>query len=182
MRALRTLSALVPALTLLGAGLVLRPAFAAPGPDRWTWPVRDPVILRGYEPSVQPWGRGHRGTDFAAAEGDEVLAIGAGTVAFAGTIAGKPVVAVEHPGAGLRSTYEPAAASVSPGQQVQAGEVIATVAAGGGHCAGQCLHLGVRRSLEVGEGVRSYLDPLSLLRRWAILKPIPRRAHVGGPG
>jgi murein DD-endopeptidase MepM/ murein hydrolase activator NlpD len=100
-----------------------------------------------------------------------------GTVAFVGTVAGKPVITVALAGpAHPRSTYEPVVASVQVGEQVLVGEVIGTVAVAGGHCGGArgCVHVGVRTDT-------GYLDPLSLLRRPpAVLKPI-RRALARPP-
>ncbi|NAZ88824.1 peptidoglycan DD-metalloendopeptidase family protein [Kineococcus sp. T90] len=113
-----------------------------------------PVVLRGYD-EVARYAPGHRGADLAAATGQAVLAPAAGVVVFAGPVAGRGVVVLEHAG-GLRSTYEPAAATVPVGARPARGEPFAVVAPGA-HCGqGPCLHLGVRR----GE---DYLDPLALL-------------------
>jgi murein DD-endopeptidase MepM/ murein hydrolase activator NlpD len=73
-------------------------------------------------------------------------------VAFAGSIAGKPVVSIDH--GSVRTTYEPVVSRVSVGERVALGQVIGILGSGG-HCRG-CLHWGLR------EG-RSYLDPLLLL-------------------
>lgn len=86
-----------------------------------------------------------------------------GRVAFAGLVAGKPVVVVQH-GAGLRTTYEPVTGALPPGVRVRAGMPIGVVASAGGHCGGTCVHVGLRR----GE---DYLDPLLLLRV-PVLKPV----------
>jgi murein DD-endopeptidase MepM/ murein hydrolase activator NlpD len=86
-----------------------------------------------------------------------VLAAGAGVVAFAGMVAGRPLVSVDHPG-GLRTTYEPVDPTVAAGQAVARGSPIGTLLVGHPGCpAAACLHWGVRRG-EV------YLDPLTLLR------------------
>lgn len=159
-------------------GLFLGPAplLAAgpPGPPRPTWapPLSQHAVIEGFRQPSHDWVAGHRGVDFAAQAGDPVRAIGAGTVAFVGSIAGKPVVTIDHP-AGLRSTYEPVIASVTLGQAIDIGQVIGQVAAGGGHCAGRCLHLGVRqRGTPGGEPGPHYVDPLALLRPRAVLKPL----------
>jgi murein DD-endopeptidase MepM/ murein hydrolase activator NlpD len=81
-----------------------------------------------------------------------ILAAASGTVAFAGSIAGKPVVSIDH--GSVRTTYEPVVSKVSVGERVALGQVIGVLRTGG-HCRG-CLHWGLR------EG-KSYLDPLSLL-------------------
>ena len=91
------------------------------------------------------------------AAGLPVLASGNGVVAFAGRVAGRPVVSIEHAN-GLRTTYEPVDPSVGAGQPVARGSPIGTLASGHAGCpAGACLHWGARR----GE---TYLDPLALLR------------------
>ncbi|MFM8896037.1 MAG: murein hydrolase activator EnvC family protein [Actinomycetales bacterium] len=182
-RCLRRLHRRLVVLVVLVASLGSAPASTASAEATWGWPVRDPVIVRGFAAPEEAWGRGHRGIDLAAVPGQEVMAIGSGIVRFAGSIAGKPVVTVEHPGAGLRSTYEPVLATVSVGSAVRTGTVIGTVAATGGHCAGHCLHLGVIHLAEIPPGApRIYLDPVRLMGRWAILKPVGPRPLADGPG
>jgi murein DD-endopeptidase MepM/ murein hydrolase activator NlpD len=86
-----------------------------------------------------------------------VLSAGAGVVVYAGTLADRGVVSVDHAG-GLRTTYEPLAAAVRAGQLVRRGEALGTLAAGHSGCpAPACLHWGLRRD-------REYLDPLLLVR------------------
>lgn len=98
--------------------------------------------------------------DLAAVAGTPVLAAGAGTVAFAGTVAGRGVVSVEHPG-GLRTTYEPVSPTVTAGDRVARGERIGTVLPGHLGCPSTvCLHWGVLRG---SEQAKQYLDPLRLL-------------------
>jgi hypothetical protein len=94
-----------------------------------------------------------------------VLAIGAGTVRFAGPLAGRGVVVVDH--GGLRSTYEPVTAIVHRGDVVDAGEAIGLLQTPYSHCTPEvCLHLGLRRG-------SVYLDPLDLLGpRPVRLKPL----------
>ncbi|MFF7890397.1 M23 family metallopeptidase [Streptomyces sp. NPDC007907] len=129
------------------------------------WPVGlRPPVLRGWEPPATVYGRGHRGVDLAAAPGTPVRAVAAGTVSFAGRVAGKGVLAVDLTGTGdppLRTTYEPVTASVEKGDEVAPGEVIGTVDATGSHCTAACVHWGLRR----GE---TYLNPLSLLPPWLL--------------
>ncbi|MGY1604787.1 murein hydrolase activator EnvC family protein [Geodermatophilus sp. SYSU D00815] len=138
------------------------PAAAAPEPAVpgavWSWPLPGPPpVTRPFEPPDGPYGAGHRGVDLGAAPGAAVLAAGDGVVAFAGTVAGRPVVSVDHPG-GLRTTYEPVDPSVAAGQAVARGSPIGTLLGGHGGCpADACLHWGVRRA-------ETYLDPLALLR------------------
>ncbi|MDF3145339.1 MULTISPECIES: M23 family metallopeptidase [unclassified Streptomyces] len=157
------------------------PAAPAPDPTAPTvgraWPVGlRPPILRGWEPPATPYGRGHRGVDLAAPAGAPVRAVAAGRVSFAGRVAGKGVVSVELTGTGdppLRVTYEPVRAVVEKGDEVEAGEVVATVEATGSHCTGTCVHWGLRR----GE---TYLDPLTLLPPWLLRRGPSRLLPVLG--
>src|SRR5690606_31066246 len=101
------------------------------------------------------YGPGHRGIDVSAPEGT-VRAVEAGTVRFAGSVAGRPVLSILHAD-GLISTYEPVTALVAEGDAVTAGQVVGQLWDGEPHCAsGPCLHLGARRG-------QDYLDPLLLL-------------------
>jgi murein DD-endopeptidase MepM/ murein hydrolase activator NlpD len=142
---------------LAPAPAVAEPSSAVPA-AAWGWPVAGPPpVTRSFEPPAGPFGPGHRGVDLAAAPGAPVLAAGDGVVAFAGMVAGRPVVSIDHAG-GLRTTYEPVDPSVAAGQAVARGSPIGTLLAGHAGCpAAACLHWGVRR----GE---TYLDPLALLR------------------
>ncbi|MEU0193791.1 M23 family metallopeptidase [Streptomyces afghaniensis] len=141
------------------------------------WPVGlRPWVLRGWEPPASAYGPGHRGVDLAAAPGTPVRAVAAGRVAFAGRVAGKGVVSVDLTGTGdplLRTTYEPVTASVEEGQEVEPGEVIGRVDARGSHCTTPCVHWGLRRD-------ETYLNPLSLLPPWLLLRGPARLLPVYG--
>lgn len=147
------------------------PAFERPAPDNeWVWPTGAPAsVLEGFDPPSQPWGAGHRGVDLALAAGSPVLAAGAGTVAFAGLVAGRPVVSIDHDG-GIRTTYEPVEPTVSVGERVAAGQVIGVLLAGHRGDGVDALHWGART------GRRTYINPLRLLRPAVIrLKPAAGR-------
>lgn len=132
----------------------------------WLSPVAGALIEQGFDPPAQAWGVGHRGVDYEAEPRTEVLAIGRGVVTFVGEIAGKPVVVVNHPDLELRSTYEPVTAIVELGQEVLAGTPIGETAETGGHCAGHCLHLGLK-----GPGKNDYRNPLALIdHQFVVLK------------
>ncbi len=127
------------------------------------WPLRPrPRIDRRFDKPERDWLPGHRGVDLAGMPGQPVLAAGDGIVVFAGTVAGKRVVSVDHPG-GLRTTYEPVQPAVTVGHRVTRGTVLGTLEAGHPGChAPACLHWGLRR--EAGRrGRPEYLDPLGLL-------------------
>ncbi len=130
----------------------------------WTapvWPVR---VTRAFDNPEHDWLRGHRGIDLRTTPGTTVRAAGDGRVVFAATLAGRGVVVVDH--GALRTTYEPVAAEVRPGDRVRRGARLGRVSPGSGHCGtGRCLHLGLKRG-------RVYLDPrLVLGRATAVLRP-----------
>jgi murein DD-endopeptidase MepM/ murein hydrolase activator NlpD len=133
---------------------------------RFGWPLPgSPTVVRAFHPPAFRYGPGHRGVDLATVAGTPVLAADAGTVAFAGTVAGYGVVSVDHPG-GLRTTYEPVSPTVAIGDRVARGERIGTVQSGHPGCpAAACLHWGVLRVPPQGgpQQDRQYLDPLRLL-------------------
>lgn len=163
----------MPALTLLMtplAGLVLPIAtgvvISAPVP-----PVIPLRVVAPFETPVSRYGAGHRGIDVAADTDQPVASITSGRIGFSGSIAGKAVVTVLIAD-GRRVTYEPVISELASGTPVRAGQLIGTVAPRGGHCGGSpqpnrsgCLHIGLLRGDE-------YLDPMSLLRRPAVLKPL----------
>jgi murein DD-endopeptidase MepM/ murein hydrolase activator NlpD len=125
----------------------------------YRWPLDgSPRVTRPFSPPPEPWLAGHRGVDLGAAPGATVRAAGSGTVLFAGVLAGRGVVSIEHPN-GLRTTYEPldVEPSLLVGTAVARGQVIGTLSAGHPGCpVAACLHWGLRRG-------PVYLDPLSLL-------------------
>ncbi len=159
---------LMAAPLLTGLMLAVPPA-AAPGPPPSApagspsghdpgalWPLDPrPPVVSGFSPPAEPWGAGHRGVDLLGHPGQPVHAARAGTVSYAGTIAGVGVVVVRN--RATRETYEPVTPAVRTGQQVGAGQVLGTLATFGSHCFPRtCLHW----ALLSGE---RYLDPLSLL-------------------
>ena len=95
------LIAVIVVLTALG----VPPAWGDGG--RFDWPLRPrPAVARTFDAPSPNWQPGHRGVDLVARAGQPVYAAGAGTVVFAGDLAGRPLVSIAHPG-GLRTTYEP---------------------------------------------------------------------------
>ena len=157
-----------PVLIVAAILIVLAPPTAVAEPARpgtaWAAPVPGQVVVtRPFEPLPHPYAAGHRGVDLRGFPGGPVLAAGDGMVVFAGMVAGRPVVSIDHAG-GLRTTYEPVEPSVGAGQAVARGSPIGALAAGHAGCpAGACLHWGLRRG-------GTYLDPMSLLE--------PRRVRL----
>jgi murein DD-endopeptidase MepM/ murein hydrolase activator NlpD len=119
-------------------------------------------IVRRFDPPATRYGPGHRGVDLAADPGEAVRAALSGTVAFAGDVAGRGWVTVDH-GGGLVTTYGwLAPRRVVRGDRVRTGTVL-------GRLAEDATHLDWGARLD-GE----YLDPLRLLGRWrARLVPLP---------
>ncbi|WP_366181381.1 M23 family metallopeptidase [Actinomyces timonensis] len=138
---------------------------------RYAWPTGGPVaVVEGFDPPAVAWGQGHRGVDLAVAAGSPVRAAGAGTVAFAGMVAGRPVVSIDHAD-GIRTTYEPVAPTVAAGDAVGAGQVIGTLLPGHRSDGVDALHWGART------GRKTYINPLRLLR-----PPVIRLKPAAPPG
>lgn len=119
------------------------------------------AVVRAVDIPDRPWEQGHRGVDLAAAPGDPVRA------SAAGSVAGTPVVSVDH-GGGLRTTYEPVVADVRRGDVVTRGAVIGRLADAA------ALPSTARRGPGLSWGARirdpaspdgRYIDPMSLLGR-----------------
>ncbi|WP_433558589.1 M23 family metallopeptidase [Pseudonocardia xinjiangensis] len=146
------------------------PGAGVPAPGaRYAWPLLPaPAVVTPYRAPAHPYGPGHRGVDLVGAPGQPVLAARAGTVVFAGPVAGREIVSVQHDD-GLRTTYEPVGPMVAAGAVVRAGEVIGLLRPGHAGCPAQaCLHWGLRRDRT------DYLDPLVLLRPPRVrLLPVP---------
>lgn len=137
---LRRLAALLLTTGLLGAP--------------WFWPLPAPhQVVRPYLAPATPYAAGHRGVDLAAADGDEVRAPDDGVVHFAGVIADRPVLSIEHT-SGVLTSFEPLESSLVEGDAVRRGQVIGVVRPG--HCREPCLHFGARIAGE-------YVSPLIFL-------------------
>lgn len=159
---------------LLAIVTILAVLFSAPAAaesGRLQWPLHPrPAVARPFDAPSPNWQRGHRGVDLTGSAGQAVHAAGAGTVVFAGNLAGRPLVSIAHPG-GLRTSYEPVEPAVRPGQRVSAGTVLGALVAGHPGCAAAaCLHWGAMW----GAASRAdYVDPLGLVATTPIrLKPI----------
>ena len=158
------------AATILAATLVCA-APASGDAGRLQWPLRPPpAVLRTFDAPSPNWTRGHRGVDLAGSPGQPVYAAGPATVVYAGTLAGRELVSLAHPG-GLHTSYEPVQASVRVGQPLTAGTVIGELLAGHPGCpVAACLHWGAMW----GPATRAdYVDPLGLVASTPIrLKPL----------
>src|SRR4051812_39884276 len=175
----------VDGLPLLGQSVFRRPLFDRPVDGRpvdgrpvdgrpvdgrlvYGWPVSPARVVRAFDPPARPWLPGHRGVDLAASPSVVVRAAGTGRVIYAGVLAGRGVVSVEHAD-GLRTTYEPVTPAVGVGDPVRLGTPIGRLLAGHPGCpVTACLHWGLRRGAV-------YLDPLALLGRGRV-RLLPLRA------
>ena len=158
--------AVVPAVVLAAALLLVAPASAphpvravapggdATGPAFARPPLEPAVLVTRFTAPPERWSAGHRGVDLRAAPGTPVLAPADGVVAYSGVVVDRGVVTVLHP-SGLLTSFEPVTGAPPLGTEVEAGDVLATVAEGASHCPppDHCLHWGVRD----GE---TYVDPL----------------------
>jgi murein DD-endopeptidase MepM/ murein hydrolase activator NlpD len=134
--------------------------------EHWTWPVPAPIrVVDPFRAPPTPYAAGHRGIDLRSVPGVLAVAAAPGVVSYAGQVAGRGVVAIDH-GGGVVSAIEPVEASVVLGAPVAAGEAIGVVSTGG-HCADRCVHFGVRID---GEYVSPYLFLGGLPR--AVLLPM----------
>lgn len=166
-----------PALRAAAAAcaLVLVVPAVAPTPGhaagRYDWPLAPrPAVVRTFDPPAARWLAGHRGVDLAAIPDAAVIAAAAGTVRFAGRVAGRQTVSVLHPD-GIATTYEPVRPVVAAGAPVSRGQVLGYLDAGHPGCvAAACLHWGARR----GAGsAAAYLNPLALVGALRVrLKPV----------
>ena len=151
-----------PKATLAAIALTFASSFALPAlpalaaPPAGVWPLSPrPAIVRGFEPPPKPWLPGHRGLDLAGSPGQPVLSATAGTITYAGPLAGRGVVVVTN--GPFRTTYEPVIPTTHRGATVTPGTQLGTLSTAGTHCPPHpCLHWGLLNST-------TYLNPLSLL-------------------
>jgi hypothetical protein len=170
-RARGALCTMIPILALLTALSMAIPTAS------WEFPIRGAdmsSISKGFDPPQHIGAHGHRGVDFYAPPGTAVYAVGNGVIKFAGNIAGKPTVSLDHgwhprlANQPIRSTYEPVHSILPKGTAVSAGQLLGFTTRGNSHCERVCLHFG----LKVGDG--SYLSPLVLWSRSTSLLPSAR--------
>ena len=127
---------------------------AAESVGGWIVPLPGARVVRGFEAPAHEYAAGHRGVDLAGASDAAVVAPASGVVAFAGPVAGRSVVTIDH-GDGTVSSLEPVETTLAAGAAVSAGSTIGSLSPGG-HAGPGTLHLGARRNGE-------YIDPMLLL-------------------
>ncbi len=119
--------------------------------DRFAVPIENPRITSRFGPRIDPItgarGRMHRGTDYGAPTGTNVLATASGTVVLGGWCDGGTgnCVVIDHAGEWRSQYFHLSRVHVSPGDVVTQGEVIGEVGSTG-RSTGPHLHfqLGVR--------------------------------------
>ncbi len=150
---------------IVGSGAPLAGAAAQ---MRWTMPwtrhgevsvsYLHPVsgrIVEAFGAFDQPYGPGNRGLDYAVGRGDVVSAAGPGIVAFAGPVAGRLFVTIQHRD-GLRSSYSfLSRIDVRVGDSVAAGAPLGLTS--------DRFQLGMRRG-------STYIDPAPLLGRRLVVR------------
>jgi murein DD-endopeptidase MepM/ murein hydrolase activator NlpD len=167
------LRGVVLVLTLLLVVCAPARALAADPDPIGVWPlVPEPEVVAGFDPPESRWGAGHRGVDLLGSPGQPVRSALPGRVTYAGLLAGRGVVVVDH--GTTRTTYEPVHATVPIGTTVTSGQRIGRLELTGSHCLPRaCLHWGWIR----GE---TYLDPLRLVGAGPVrLLPLWRDRPVG---
>lgn len=142
-----------------GAGAPVGADWPLPPPGTYRPPVDAPVV-DPFRAPAQRWSAGNRGLEYGVRGGEPVQAVGAGTVIFAGSVAGRLAVTVLHPDGRRSSLTGLAVLLVRAGDRVDRSTLLGLAAPG--------LHLGVR------EGER-YVDPALLFTerpRHARLVPV----------
>jgi murein DD-endopeptidase MepM/ murein hydrolase activator NlpD len=121
------------------------------------------AVVRGFEEPAGPYGPGHRGVDVRAPVGTPVAAPAAGTVTFAGRVAGSAWVSLLV-APGVVVTVGPLRqAAVAAGERMPALAPVGRLAAGHGGA----VHLSLRVD-------GAYVDPLP----WLVDRPRPRLAPL----
>ena len=134
-------------------------AVAAPQDGQWLIPPVDAPVARPFDAPKARYGPGHRGVDYHFGSGRDVRAAAAGTVAFAGTVAGVAAITIEH-GDGLQTTYSRLSEIfLERGDVVAQGEFIGQV--GTTHGVTEGLHFGVKLHDQYVDP-QLYLGPLDV--------------------
>ena len=153
---------LLNSLSVAAAPTVL-PSPPTPG----TWPLISHHVVQGFEPPSHAYGAGHRGVDLLGTLATPVYAARDGTVSFAGPLAGRGVVVIDH--GDTRTTYEPVDPTVTAGTSVAAGDQIGRLEVNQSHCfPDACLHWGW-----INNADDTYRDPLDLVATTQRVRLLP---------
>ncbi len=126
----------------------------------WVLPIQAPAMLvRSYLAPNSDYSAGHRGVDYSVTPGQALVSPSDGVIAFKGTVANKPVLAVQH-SAGFKTAFEPACSFLPEGSKVLMGQPIGWICPDllyRSHChPWLCLHFSLRHNGQ-------YLSPLALI-------------------
>lgn len=136
------------------------------GAETWISPVTGRIrVDRPFDLPNGPFRAGHRGIDLPTTPGEAVRAPTSGTVTFVGTVVDRAVMSLRTDEQTVLS-LEPVSSDLTIGAVVAKGQLIGEVSEGG-HCSGECLHVGVRINNE-------YVNPLRFFLRKPTLLPTER--------
>ncbi len=133
-------------------------SFGPPIPGVYRRPV-ERAVSDPFRMENGPYGAGNFGLEYETSPGDPVLAIGSGIVSFAGSVAGRLAVTVQHPDGRRSSLTGLSAVAVQAGDLVVQGQFLGRALSR--------LHLGLRER-------DRYVDPalfLGVIQRRARLVP-----------
>ena len=160
------------AFALLSAVLLVYSPPEAKAEQLWRLPLAHPKLMHEYIQPVSDYSAGHRGVDYLAEDGLEVVAASDGAVSFTGRVVDRFIVTLSHAGT-TKTSYEPVCSDLNLGDEVAAGEEIGKVCSHPGyksHCGAlTCLHFSMRRS-------GGYLSPLAVIGGLAPSRLIPVQA------
>lgn len=126
--------------------------------DTWNPPLDTPIrLVNQYRQPNSDYSSGHRGVDYLVKTGQPVLAPADGTVWFAGKVAQRHLISLQHNN-GYLSEFEPVCTDLTKGEPIIAGQQIGYVCEAGPsyspHCSNAlCLHFSLRSK-------GAYLSPL----------------------
>lgn len=164
-----------PFVSLALVAVILSGPPAVASPSRFLIPPVDGPISERFAAPATAYGPGHRGLDYGVDPGTLVRAAGPGTVTFAGTVAGRKAVTIDH-GGGLETTYTALAEiHVGAGERVGQGRYLGTTAEAHPAATGG-LHFGVKLRDQ-------YVDPLVFLGPVDVagaIHLVPLVAEAGG--
>ncbi len=126
--------------------------------DSWNPPLDTPIrLVNQYRQPNSDYSAGHRGVDYLVMSGQPVLAPAKGTVWFAGKVAQRRLISLQHNN-GYLSEFEPVCTDLAKGEPVFAGQQIGFVCDADEnylpHCLNaECLHFSLRTQ-------GAYLSPL----------------------
>ena len=160
---LRFILAAVTALILLASGPETSLSAPLPANSAWQLPLEAPFeLINQYRQPNSDYSAGHRGVDYQVSLDQAILAPADGVVYFAGMVVNRSLLSIKH-GSAISTEFEPVCATVSPGQAVLRGQIVAKVCDATvtyqQHCfAVRCLHFAMKLN-------GKYLSPLALIGR-----------------